>query len=86
MPEFSTHYPFVKTFRFALVAVLSLASVLMNVGRSDAGPRDDVLYWSTGAEFENISPYYDFRPEVEIFSHLIWDRLFHREPNFLCST
>jgi peptide/nickel transport system substrate-binding protein len=81
MPEFSTHYPFVKTFRFALVAVLSLASVLMNVGRSDAGPRDDVLYWSTGAEFENISPYYDFRPEVEIFSHLIWDRLFYREPN-----
>jgi peptide/nickel transport system substrate-binding protein len=81
MPEFSTHYPFVKTFRFALVAVLSLASVLMNVGRSDAGPRDDVLYWSTGAEFENISPYYDFRPEVEIFSHLIWDRLFHRDPN-----
>ena len=81
MPEFSTHNPFAKTFRFVLVAVLSLASVLMNVGRSDAGPRDDVLYWSTGAEFENISPYYDFRPEVEIFSHLIWDRLFHREPN-----
>jgi peptide/nickel transport system substrate-binding protein len=81
MPDFHINYPFVMIVRFALVAVLGLASMLMNAGRGEAGPRDDMLYWSTGAEFENISPYYDFRPEVEIFSHLVWDRLFYREPN-----
>ncbi len=46
-----------------------------------AGPRDDTLYWASGAEIESISPYFDFRPEIDVFSHLIWDRLFHRDPN-----
>lgn len=67
--------------RFAFVAALSLVTVLSGVERSNAGPRDDMLYWATDAKLENISPYFDFRPEVQIFSHLIWDRLFYREPN-----
>ena len=37
---------------------------------AQAGPRDDTLYWSSAAKFENLSPYYDFRPEGLAFKHL----------------
>ena len=48
---------------------------------AQAGPRDDTLYWSSAVKFENLSPYYDFRPEGLAFKHLVWDSLFYREPN-----
>ena len=46
-----------------------------------AGPRDDTLYWSSAAEFENLNPYNDLRPESLAFKHLVWDTLFYRDPN-----
>ncbi|MEC9185161.1 MAG: hypothetical protein VX930_12870, partial [Pseudomonadota bacterium] len=60
------------------VLLLSIFGILTT---SQAGPRDDTLYWSSAATFENLSPYYDFRPEGLAFKHLVWDSLFYREPN-----
>lgn len=48
---------------------------------SAAGPNEDILYWATASEFETVTHYYDFRPEVEAISRLVWDRLFYREPD-----
>jgi len=71
----------VGRFRVFFPAVLCLAVVALCAGRSDAGPRENMLNWSTATKLEYISPYFDFRPETRVFSHLIWDRLFYREPN-----
>ena len=60
------------------VLLLSIFGILTT---AQAGPRDDTLYWSSAATFENLSPYYDFRPEGLAFKHLVWDSLFYREPN-----
>ena len=60
------------------VLLLSTFGILTT---AQAGPRDDTLYWSSAATFENLSPYYDFRPEGLAFKHLVWDSLFYREPN-----
>ena len=46
-----------------------------------AGPNEDILHWGSASEFETVTHYYDFRPEVEAISRLVWDRLFYREPN-----
>lgn len=81
MPGFRINFSFRGKVRRVVIALLSLMAAVHFAGRSDAGPRDDMLYWSTASEFENISPYFDFRPELDIFSHLIWDRLFYRDPN-----
>lgn len=81
MSVYLTNDWLVSRFRVIVPAVLCLVVAVLWAGRSDAGPRENMLNWSTAAKFENISPYFDFRPEIQVFSHLIWDRLFYREPN-----
>jgi len=79
MPNFLKGWPEARKFvvRFGVLA-LSLFGIWTT---AQAGPRDDTLYWSSAAKFENLSPYYDFRPEGLAFKHLVWDTLFYRERN-----
>ena len=47
----------------------------------EAGPREDIFYWASADEFNNVSHYFDFRPDAQILSRLVWDRLYYRDPN-----
>lgn len=62
-------------------AVLLLAVGMLPSSFAQAGPRDNTFYWASTAEFRTINPYFDTRPESLVFSRLIWDRLYFREPN-----
>ena len=79
MPNFQKGCSDARKLAFWLTAVLLLMGGLFN--SAQAGPHDDTLYWSSAAKFENLNPYYDFRPEGLALKHLVWDTLFYREPN-----
>ena len=64
---------------FASLGVIAMLGVCAKDG--SAGPNEDILYWGSASELETVTHYYDFRPEVEAISRLVWDRLFYREPN-----
>lgn len=65
-----------------LIRRIVAAVLVLAAAPAAAGPRDDTLYWSTGKAIDNlIPPYFDYDPETEILSRLVWDTLFYREPN-----